>query len=284
MGMANSVETTIDALLHQYDALFLDAFGVLVDKQGALPGAKALIDALNQSDKPYLILTNSASRLPETMARDFHARGLSIDVPQILSSGMLLNSYFEEHAHNGKSCVVLGPDDSVAYAEQAGAEVVCLSETMDAEVVVIADQKGFDCIEGMDWTLSMIMRRLDAGKRVELILCNPDIIYPIGPGHYGFTSGGLAAMLEAVLEERYPEADYRFKRLGKPYAPIFQQAVKITESSNPLMIGDQLATDILGANRFGIDSALVGSGLARGKMGNNSAKPTWYLPSLEVSE
>ena len=49
------------------------------------------------------------------------------------------------------------------------------------------------------------------------------------------------------------------------------------------MIGDQMATDILGANRCGIDSALVGTGLARGMDAVSAAiRPTWQLGSLVV--
>ncbi len=47
------------------------------------------------------------------------------------------------------------------------------------------------------------------------------------------------------------------------------------------MIGDQLGTDILGASRFGLDSLLIGSGLAPGgPVASWSVRPTWYLPSL----
>jgi ribonucleotide monophosphatase NagD (HAD superfamily) len=140
--MDTPTPTDIDALFENYDTFFLDAYGVLVDKRGALPGAVELIDRLNRLAKPYLVLTNSASRLPETMARDFHARGLDIDRERILSSGLLLQSYFEQKGLLGKTCVVLGPEDSIRYAEQAGADVVALTDESDAEMVVIGDQKG----------------------------------------------------------------------------------------------------------------------------------------------
>ncbi len=38
---------TIDDLIARYDALFLDASGVLVNKEGALPGALELVAMLN---------------------------------------------------------------------------------------------------------------------------------------------------------------------------------------------------------------------------------------------
>ncbi len=265
----------------RYNALLLDAYGVLVDKSGPLPGAVSFINRLNTTGHAYLVLTNSASRLPETMARDFAARGLNIAPERILTSGALLGPYFRDHDLTGSPCVVLGTDDSAAYVSAAGGRLAPLGEAVDAEVVVIADQKGFALMKGINQVLSLVIRRMDNEQNIHLLLCNPDIIYPVSTGQYGFTAGALAAMLEAVLDERYSESEARFIRLGKPYTPIFEEAKRRLGEKNLVMLGDQLATDILGANRAGIDSVLVGTGLAAG---NDKSKfdtePTWFLESL----
>lgn len=271
--------TSLAALIGGYDALLFDAFGVLVDATGALPGAAAAIDRLNAAAKPYYILSNSAARLPETMAAHFAAQGLAIPAERILTSGLLLADHFRDRGLTGRPCLVLGPDESRELCRRAGGEPVPFGA--EAEVVVIADQKGFDLQAGLDAALSLVLRRLDAGLPVELILCNPDLIYPLAPQQYGFTSGGLALMLEGVLAERYPGRDLRFTRLGKPHAPLFEAAARLAGSRRLVMIGDQLATDILGANRFGIDSALILSGLAHAAAAvSPTARPTYLLPSL----
>ena len=79
----------IEALLDGYAVVLLDAYGVLVDKLGPLPGSIDLIKRLNSSGKPYFILTNSAIRLPATMAGDFRVQGLFIPAERIISSGVL---------------------------------------------------------------------------------------------------------------------------------------------------------------------------------------------------
>ena len=80
-----------------------------------------------------------------------------------------------------------------------------------------------------DYTVtSLMLRRMDAGRPLHLILCNPDLIYPVGPGQFGFTAGGLAAMLEAVLRERYPSEAKGFIRSGKPHRP---------SDGRPLLLG-----------------------------------------------
>ena len=50
---------------------------------------------------------------------------------------------------------------------------------------------------------------------------------------------------------------------GKPEVPIFDEAVARFGAKHPLFLGDRLDTDILGANRAGIPSALVLTGIDR---------------------
>lgn len=284
-AMSSPSSISVTRLIESYAVLLLDAYGVLLDKSGPLPGATEFIKNLNSSSTHYLVLTNSASRLPETMASDFSASGLDIPKERILTSGMLLRPYFEAHHLIDSRCVVLGTDDSIRYTTLAGGEVVPLNRHSDAEVVIVADQKGFPCMQSMNHTLSLILRRLDVEKPMHLILCNPDLIYPVATHRYGFTAGGLTAMFEAVLAQRYPNKLKSFARLGKPFSPIFEEARRRGGSDDMVMIGDQLATDILGANRFGIDSVLVESGLTLPGAHNNAlASPTWALKSLDWYE
>lgn len=270
-------------LFERYDGLLLDAFGVLVDKQGPLPGAIDLIETMNAEQTPYFILTNSASRLPETMELHYQQQGLNIPLERIISSGMLLDAHFRDKSLIGARTLVLGPENSQEYARRCGGVVIAdIKPDTEVDVVVIADQAGYDLLERMNQTMSLILRQIDAGRAPHLLLCNPDIIYPIAAGEYGFTAGGLAAMLNAILVERYPGETFAFHPLGKPHAPIFAEGVKRIGSSRVVMIGDQLATDIRGANDFGIDSILVGTGLSGQKKTSASARPTWQTLTLEM--
>jgi HAD superfamily hydrolase (TIGR01459 family) len=271
----------LETLIEHYDGFLIDAYGVLVDKRDALPGAATMLQRLSAAGKPWLVATNSASRLPETLSAELGAFGLSVPPGRIVTSGAMLAERGPAGGLVGARCVVLGPAESRVYAERAGALVVPLDAKTDAEVLVVADQKGVRCPEDMNLAVSLMLRRLDAGRPLQLILCNPDLVYPVAPGQFGFTAGGLAAMLEAVLRERWPAREDGLVRLGKPYRPIFDAALRRLRAERPLMIGDQLSTDILGAVRCGIDSALVGTGLApRSSPEEWAVRPTWLLPSL----
>ena len=71
----NIIEVTIDELVERYSALLFDAYGVLSYTVGALPGAVDLIDRLNGMGKPYYVLTNDSSALPENRAARYRNVG-----------------------------------------------------------------------------------------------------------------------------------------------------------------------------------------------------------------
>jgi HAD superfamily hydrolase (TIGR01459 family) len=262
-------------LIDRYDAILLDAYGVLVNLDGALPGAAGWIDELNRRGKPYWLVSNTAARLPENAAARYQGFGLAIPAERILSSGMLLAPCFAEHGLVGRRIRLLGPADSVRYAELAGGIVVGAGEEFDA--LVIADQAGFDFVEVVDEVLSALFRKYDAGESVPLILPNPDLVYPTARG-CGITSGAIAVMMEAALQRRYPERpEIGFVPLGKPHQEMYETAIRLAGSRNVLMVGDQLETDILGANRVGIDSALVPGGITGMRSEFTEITPTYLL-------
>ncbi|MEO1765936.1 HAD-IIA family hydrolase [Thiobacter aerophilum] len=265
-------------LLARYDALLLDAYGVLVGDEAALPGAVALIDWLNDHGKPYLVVTNSASRLPETAARRYGDFGLDIPAQRILTSGSLLQQHFRTHRLIDARCVVLGPEDSRTYVVRAGGHVVTGDGEFD--VLVICDEKGFPFLETVDGVLTALFAAIDGGRTPHLVLPNPDLIYPTGKG-YGVTAGSIALIIEAALALRYPgRRDLRFHRLGKPEPALFAAAVERLGTRRLVMIGDQLETDVRGARAFGLDAAWLEGGVSAGPLADARFAPTWVLPSL----
>jgi glycerol-1-phosphatase len=272
---------SIKRLIDQYTVLLFDAYGVLVHTSGAIDGAPELIAELNERAKPYYILTNDASKLPETAAEKFRRLGMPIAPERIITSGALLKDYFAKHELKGSRCIVLGPDDSLRYVMSAGGRVVTAGD--DFDVLVIADDAGFPFLETVDVVISALFHKLDRQEKVHLVLPNPDLIYPKDRGQFGITSGAIALIIEAALEQRYPQGvQPRFQRLGKPHPAIFSEALSRCGTRDMVMIGDQLGTDILGANDFGIDSVLVGTGVtaSKGAAVCKDHPPTYYMASI----
>ena len=251
---------TLDDLIDRYSVILFDAYGVLAGSKSVVPGAPEAIDRLNDLSKPYYVLTNDASALPETTATRYARMGLSIDVDRIITSGSLLTRHFQESGLTGSRCVVLGTDDSVSYVDAAGGDVV--SYVQEFDTLVLADQSWPHFLETANGVLTALFNKIDEGRGISLILPNPDLIYPDGDG-FGFASGTAAMMFESALALRYPgRSDLRFTRLGKPHAAMFEEALRHSGTMDMVMIGDTPETDIRGANAFGITSVLVETGTA----------------------
>lgn len=268
-------------MIDRYAVLLLDGFGVLVHGSGALPGAGGLIDDLNRRGKPYYILTNDASRLPAARAERYQSVGLAIEADRIITSGSLLRGHFAAHHLVGARCAVLGPEDSIRYVEDAGGVIVAPSESFD--VLVIGDQSGFPFLETIDIVVNGLFHKVDRHEAVHLVLPNPDLIYPETEDGFGVTSGSVALIFEAALKLRYPHRpDLRFARLGKPHTAIFTEALRRSGTRDMVMIGDQLETDIRGANAFGLDSVLIGTGVSRSTIAGRpeGPRPTYCMRSL----
>ena len=276
-------EITAEKLIAQYEVILLDAYGVLLHSSGALPNAADLIDTLNNMQKTYFILTNDASRLPSTSSLKFKRYGIQIEQDRIITSGSLLKDYFASHRLTGAHCVVLGPEESKRYVEIAGGAVVATSDPFD--VLVIGDEEGFSFVEDIDKVLTSLFHALDRGQRIHLVLPNPDLVYIKADGGFGITAGSVARIFEGALKLRYPhENGLCFDRLGKPYPAIFNAALNRCGTRDMVMIGDQLQTDIRGANSFGIDSVLVGTGITSSidESLPDEIRPTYYLRDLSL--
>lgn len=272
---------TFDALQQRYDVLLFDAYGVLIHSTGPLPGAAERIDALNRRETPYFVLTNDASRLPETAAARYQGFGLAIPPERVITAGSLLGPYFEQHGLAGSRCAVLGPEESTYYVERAGGVLVDAHEPFD--VLVVADERGFPFLQTVDAVVSRLYRQTDAGHSPHLLLPNPDLVYPKGAQEFGIASGSIALMLEAALALRYPNRpDLRFVRLGKPHTALFEAAARRANTMNMVMIGDQLETDVRGARAFGIDAVLVRGGITGQDvwLSADSPQPTWIMSGL----
>lgn len=273
-------------LAARYDAVAFDAYGVLVDGAGALPEAAAALAHLRALGKPMLLATNDASRLPQTIAERMTALGLDYFAPpSIVTSGDLLAGHFTTAQLLGKRCLVLGTADSATYVERAGADVIPFeigARDTDAEVICVCDDAGFPFLPAVEHALSVAMRRLDRGEGVDLVLPNPDLIYPKAMGEWGFTAGTIAMMIEAGLARRFGSAAPTFSRLGKPGPGMLLEIRRRAPGQRIVFVGDQVETDIAAAKAAGMDSALLLSGVSR--LGHPPAtdapRPEFVLASL----
>ncbi len=131
-------------------------------------------------------------------------------------------------------------------------------------------------------------------RDLELISANPDIIVHVGDKLL-YCSGAIA--------ERYERLGGRVVQAGKPFAPIYDQALKLVEAragkpiprERVLAIGDGLRTDVKGARDYGLECLFVTTGIHRDDLhgdgamnekelarlvGEAGARPTAVIPEL----
>ncbi len=267
-------------VIDNFDLILLDAFGVLVDDAGAIPGAVAFIDQLIERKKDFFILTNGSKFTPDVSADGYRKKGLKIEDHQVLSSGSLLKDWVSAKGHQGKNAWVLGPESSLQVVKNAGLKPVDFE--LDADSLVLTNQDGINFPGDFDAIISRIFNLHQRGKNIELVCPNPDVVYPLRSGHFGITTGALAALMEASLDALLGAGSPKFSYLGKPFPPLFEKATAGFKGKRICLIGDQLTTDIKGANDFGITSILVTTGITTEVADHSKIKPHFILKNLNL--
>jgi HAD superfamily hydrolase (TIGR01450 family) len=255
MPQLNNFKSIIDG----YEVIFFDAFGVIKTYQGLFPGIEKTFAYLEQEKKEYYIVTNDASRSPAQLAESYNNKGLTAITPdRIVSSGMLTKEYLELKVNDG-IVAYLGTPDSAHYIDASGLHTLPVSDITAANIdrvsaMVFLDDEGFDWAEDLNKTVNLLRRRT-----IPVIVANTDHAYPASASDVSIAIGGIAAMVENIVGKK-------FIRFGKPDSQMFMFAydlIREYRSINKkqiLMVGDTLQTDILGGNKFGLDTVLVLSG------------------------
>ena len=239
----------------------LDAYGVLVNSEHTLPGAQHFLDSIRASGKPFRIISNDGSTTPEAKVEKWSRRGLRVLSEELITPWSVLASEFSPVSLVGKACLVLGTPLSKEMLRRAGGRLVQDHENFD--VFILADELMPDFMLTCDRAFSAVIRAVNEGRKPELVLANPDLVYPTADGH-GLTAGAIRLMFEAGWK-RVLGRPLLFQSIGKPGPGLFQLGLQALglPASEVVMLGDQWDTDILGASNAGIDSVLLTTGLAK---------------------
>ena len=277
----------IEAIFDHYDAVFFDAYGVLVDGIDALPNAEQLVNIMNASAMNYFIVTNDASKSIESLSNKFQSQGMRIPVERIVNSGSLISGYYRDEDLVGRPTLVLGTKDSRTYVSGSCAKILSLDSNSEPDVILFTHSSPYDWESTLKHLLNLVSKRFKQKKPVRMVLPNTDFIYQDGKADFGMGAAAFVKTLEEALMRLHGKHEVlRAAKLGKPHPPIFTEAILRAGSNNAIMIGDQLETDILGANNVGLDSAVVTTGI--NKRSNpkefkdmpNDLTPRYILTSL----
>ncbi|TWR25995.1 HAD-IIA family hydrolase [Mucilaginibacter achroorhodeus] len=266
------------SIIDRYDVVFFDAFGVLKTHSGLLPGIERTFAYLEAQGKEYYIVTNDASRSPAQLAESYHKKDLHcVSADRIISSGQLTKEYLELKVHDGY-VAYLGTEESAHYIESAGLKTLPVRDVDSTNIdkvnaLVFMDDEGFDWFHDINKTVNLLRKRT-----IPAIVANTDYAYPVSKHDVSIAIGGIAQMIETIVGKK-------FIRFGKPDSQMFMFAYDLIRDYRPIskkqivMVGDTLQTDIIGGNKFGLDTILVLSGNTLPQDADNRIQATGIVPT-----
>lgn len=253
------------------DTVLADLDGVVYAGPGALPYA---VDSLNEAGKRARLgyITNNASRTDASVAEHLSSLGLQVAPSDVVTSPQAAMRLLADLVPAPATILVVGGDGLVDELQKAGYTVTRSADDAPAAVV-----QGF--APEVAWTdlaeAAFALKVPEDEGGIPWIATNTDWTIPrergVAPGN-----GTLVSAVHTAIGRLATVA-------GKPEVPIFEEAKARFSAHNALFIGDRLDTDILGAVRSGIDSALVLTGIDRPKhvlAAPEGSRPTYILSDL----
>ncbi len=253
------------------DVLFADLDGVIYTGDNAVPFA---VDSLNAAANLVRLayITNNASRTPTAIAEHLNKLGLTVTADDIVSSPQAAVKILATLVDPGSTILVIGGEGLISEVVNAGFVVTDSADDEPAAVI-----QGFAPTVG--W-VHLAEASFALHRGIPWVATNTDWTIPVARG----VAPGNGTLVSAVhlAVGRLPVF------AGKPEKAIFDYAAERFDASNALVIGDRLDTDILGANRAGMRSALVLTGIDGPKQvlaASEDHQPTYILSDLrELSQ
>lgn len=241
-GWGTLVPEAARAAVAQAQAVLLDWDGCVALANKPQPAA---LDLLVQCRDRVAIVSNNSSNLPEDFALILAQAGVVLPASRILLAGVEALARAVEIGADRVLC--LGDGRMKAHARKLGLNLV----REEADLVVLLRDTRFSYAR-----LCAAANSLKQGAK--LVVANPDLTHPGPQGRLTPETGALLAALTACLHPVRPEMEV----IGKPAPRLFQRAVQAlgSDPARTVMIGDNPATDIAGAEAFGLKGVLIGSG------------------------
>jgi 4-nitrophenyl phosphatase len=222
-----------------------DLDGVVYRGAAAVPGAVEAFRAWHARGIPYAFVTNNSTKCAAAFAAKIAGLGIPVEeawvVPVVTATADLL----AHRLGRGGRVYAIGNDALFEALDAAGLE----RTTTDVAAVVVGHDDTFDFAK-----LTTGVRALLRGAF--LVGTNPD---PVTPSDTGFDP--CVGALLAAFRTAAPDAESLI--VGKPEPHMLLDALARigTPAASTVMIGDQLATDILAGRRAGLGTVLVTTGV-----------------------
>ena len=245
----------ITAIRSHFDAVILDAWGVLNLGPAPIPRAVAAVKELRAAGVPLLVLSNDAATDKATATGNHRRRGYDFRAEEIIAGLDLLPETLASLALEAPPGLIADPPAPMRTL--TGAMPVLGDDSATYErVPAIA----FLSADHWSERRQNLLRDSLVHQPRPLIVCNPDIASPDArllnaePGYYAHRIADETGEPPILC--------------GKPEGAIYRKALARLGGIRPervLCIGDTLHTDILGARAAGCRAMLVEDGFCAGR-------------------
>jgi HAD superfamily hydrolase (TIGR01459 family) len=249
-------------LAGDYDVALCDVWGVVHNGVVAAPEACDALTRFRERGGTVVLITN-APRPGERVARTILDR---LGVPSaaydgIISSGDVTRALIAARA--GARVFHIGPERDLPLFDGLDSPMAPLER---ADYVVCSGLLDDTVETPRDY--EELVARMRA-RALPMICANPDVVVERGD-KLVYCAGAIADL--------YAAAGGDVVYAGKPYRPIYEQALRLAEAARGrrvqqhrlLAIGDSVRTDLKGAAAFGIDALFVTAGIHAEELGDRS--------------
>jgi NagD protein len=238
-----------------------DMDGVLVHEGKLVPGADLFVNALRESGRGFLILTNNSIYTPRDLAARLSLIGIQVPAGSLWTSALATAQFLRVQRPEG-TAYVIGEAGLTTALHEIG---YVLTDT-NPDYVVLGETRNYDFS-----AITTAIRLIDAGAR--FIATNPD---PTGPSPDGAlpATGSVAALIsKATGVNPY--------FVGKPNPLMMREGLNVLDahSETTVMVGDRMDTDVVAGIEAGLETVLVLTGVTQA----SEVKRFPYQPSRVVA-
>jgi HAD superfamily hydrolase (TIGR01459 family) len=241
-----------------YDVVLCDVWGVVHNSVVAFADACTALERFRRRGGTVVLITNAPrpSAVVTTILDGLAVPRQAYDA--IVSSGDVTRAIIA--ARVGQSVFHVGPARDVPMFEGLDTP---LASVESADYVVCSGLFDDTTETPQDYTALIAAMR---ARDLAMVCANPDIVVERGD-KLVYCAGAIADL--------YAAAGGSVLYAGKPYRPIYEQALAVaravrgrdTEPARLLAIGDSVRTDLKGAAAFGIDCLFVTAGIHAEELG-----------------
>jgi HAD superfamily hydrolase (TIGR01459 family) len=247
----NLDQAGLSSIAENYSLFYIDLWGVVHNGISLHKEAIRVLNELEKNGKEYVLLTN-APRPNDTVKFFLEKMGLNENIRNhVFSSGEAALSYLKNHFSSQKFYHI-GPSRDFDL----------FKDFKKNKNLNIADCDYFLCtglFDEHDEDLNYYKNLFEKKTKKKMICTNPDLIVDRG-GKRELCAGSVAM----IFEKMGGEVIY----FGKPYPQVYNQSIN-NKNKKALCIGDNLNTDIKGANLLNYDSLLISNGVHKNEIMNN---------------